>query len=114
MRNGTIPGQRKWRGVMGQSAGAPLFFIMRELRRFGIVRGEGADASCFFVCRPVRRAAYHLGWIERTLRDRYDFSSLQEISRRLYERVRSDAAVGDELLPLYDIPLLHYDQQMSP
>ena len=112
MRNGTIPGQQDWAGVMGQSAGGPLFFVMRELRRLGVIESAEADSSCYFVCKPVRRAAYELGWIDQRLRDRYDFSSLQEASRCIYEIITEDGEVGDNLLPLYDIPLMHYHQKL--
>lgn len=113
LRNGTLPGQKSWTGVIGQSAGGPLFFVMRELRRLGVIESTDADPSCYFVCKPVRRAAYELGWLDRTLRDKYDFASLQEVSFRIHAKISGDVDVADELLPLYDIPLLHYDQMAS-
>ena len=111
MRNGTLPGQPDWQGVIGQSAGGPLFFIMRELRRLEVITSSQADRSCYFVCKPVRRAAYNLGWIDKGQRDSYDFSSLQEASSQIYEKITNDQDVGDVLLPFYDIPLMHYDQK---
>jgi len=111
MRNGSIPGQKPWIGVPGQSASVPLFFVMRELRRLGVLASDTADVHCFFVCRPVRRAAAAIGWIDPGRVEHYEFDQLKEISGALYDRLADGSAEGKELLELYDIPLLHYAQK---
>ncbi|MBT7064881.1 MAG: hypothetical protein HN919_01135 [Verrucomicrobia bacterium] len=111
LRNGSLPNQPTWRGVLGQSAGSPLFFIVRELRRLKVIESKGVEPSCFFVCKPVRRAAYQIGWIDAALMTRYDFASLSEISGILHERYSSGAECGKRLLKWFDIPLLHYAQK---
>jgi hypothetical protein len=108
LRSGQLIGQPPWVGVFGQSAGSPLFFIIRELRRVGVLTDSRLDRLAFFVCSPVRRAAQQIGWLEPELANRADFVSLAEISERLYERIANDGEAGRELLKDYDIPLLHY------
>jgi hypothetical protein len=108
LRSGRLIGQPPWVGVFGQSAGSPLFFLVRELRRVGVLTNPDLDRLAFFVCAPVRRAAQQIGWLESELSSRADFVSLAEISDRLYERIANDGTAGRELLKDYDIPLLHY------
>lgn len=109
LRTGKLPGERAHRGVLGQSAGSPLFFVVRELRRLGVITHPEADASAFFVCTPVRRLAARLGWIDQKLAASYDFESLGEASQRIHAATlaldEEDAAVFREW---FDIPLLHY------
>jgi len=109
LKTGKLPGERAWRGVLGQSAGSPLFFVVRELRRLGVITPPEVDGSAFFVCTPVRRLAARLGWIESKLAESYDFESLGEASQRIHaaamELDQDDAAVFREW---FDIPLLHY------
>lgn len=116
LRTGHLPGpdQRRWIGTFGQSAGAPIFFVVRELCRLGIVPGEALAnlrPLAFFACTPVRRAAARIRWIDAALAARTDFESLAEVSRQLHERISSDRSIDDaarqQLLDLYDIPLLH-------
>lgn len=107
LRSGQIGGQRSWSGVLGQSAGSPLFFVGRELRRLRIIPHAEFDLRAFFPCAPVRRAARQIGWIDRTLAQRSDFTSLAEISERLHHRTTEDSEFKAKLLPFYDIPLLH-------
>ncbi|MBI4660372.1 MAG: hypothetical protein HY735_16170 [Verrucomicrobia bacterium] len=106
LRSGQIVGQQAWAGVLGQSAGAPLFFVVRELCRLEIISPDLKPLS-FFACTPVRQAAASIVWIDPQLAARTDFRSLAEISERLYEKLRGDAQFGRHLLPFYDIPLLH-------
>jgi hypothetical protein len=107
LRSGQLPGQPGWRGVLGQSAGSPLFFVIRELRRLRVIEDEAVDASAYFVCTAVRRLAARLGWISPELGARYDFESLQETSRRIYEKARETD--HEELFAeWFDIPLLHF------
>ena len=108
LRSGQLIGQSPWVGVFGQSAGSPLFFLVRELRRIGVLENPDLNRLSFFVCSPVRRAAQQIGWIEPELANRADFVSLAEISERLYERIANDGEAGKELLKDYDMPLLHY------
>ncbi len=114
LRSGRLAGQSPLAGVLGQSAGAPIFFVVRELCRLGIVPREALAnlrLLAFFACTPVRRAAARIGWIDATLAGRTDFESLAEVSRQLYQRISEDNSVDDatrrQLLDLYDIPLLH-------
>lgn len=107
LRSGQLAGQRSWSGVLGQSAGSPLFFVCRELRRLGIIRHTALDRRSFFPCTPVRRAARQIGWIDRKLAERSDFASLAEISERLYLKISADEEFKAKLLPYFDIPLLH-------
>jgi hypothetical protein len=114
LRSGHLGGQAALAGVLGQSAGAPVFFIVRELCRLGLVSGEALAnlrPLAFFACTPVRRAAARIGWIDPALAVRKDFESLGEVSRQLHERISRDESVDDatrqQLLDLYDIPLLH-------
>jgi len=107
LRSGQLPGQRSWSGVLGQSAGSPLFFVGRELRRLDIIPHTEFDHRAFFPCAPVRRAARQIGWIDRKLADRSDFASLAEISERIYRKITEDEEFKMKMLPYYDIPLLH-------
>jgi len=109
LKSGKLPGERAHRGVLGQSAGSPLFFVVRELRRLGVIPHPEVDASAFFVCTPVRRLAARLGWIESKLAASYDFESLGEASLRIHSAAMAltpnDAVVFRKW---FDIPLLHY------
>jgi hypothetical protein len=107
LRSGHLPGQPSWVGVFGQSAGAPIFFLIRELRRLEIIANSEVDPLAFFACTPVRRAAEHIGWIPPELAGRADFESLAEISLQLFNKIQADHKVGPDLLKFYDIPLLH-------
>ena len=114
LRSGQLAEQKPWAGVLGQSAGAPLFFVVRELCRLGAIPTSAMESVrplAFFACTPVRRAAVRIGWLDSSLAARTDFESLAEVSRRLFERINSDTSVDaitrQQLLNLYDIPLLH-------
>jgi len=107
LRSGQLPGQRPWVGVFGQSAGAPLFFIVRELRRLKVIENEALDPLAFFTCTPVRRAAVSIGWIDSALAGNTDFQSLAAMSEKLHAKLSGDQQFGLQLLPFFDIPLLH-------
>lgn len=114
LRGGVLPGQAPWAGVLGQSAGAPVFFVVRELSRLRIVPQPALallKPLAFFACTPVRRAAVRIGWIDSALGVRTDFESLAKVSELLHAKILNDATLDaasrDQLLNLYDIPLLH-------
>lgn len=106
LRDGQLPGQAPWAGVLGQSAGAPLFFLTRELCRLGVVDSPDLRPLAFFVCTPVRRAAERIRWLPAGASGRSDFQSLARWSEMLHEKVEADP-MGERLLPCFDIPLLH-------
>jgi hypothetical protein len=108
LRSGQLSGQRAWEGVFGQSAGVPLFFLVRELRRLRVVENRQLDPLAFFACAPVRRAAWRLCWLDEDMVRRTDFGSLANVSEMLHRKIASDREHGPKLLVDYDIPLLHY------
>ncbi|MBE7536898.1 MAG: hypothetical protein IT285_06155 [Bdellovibrionales bacterium] len=110
LRSGQLPGQSHWRGVLGQSALSPLFFVIRELRRLGLIEHPAADDTAFFVCRPVRRTARRLGWISEEEELRGDQDSLLVVAAKIHERFKSSPLARQHLLPYFDIPLLALDQ----
>ena len=111
LKTGSLPGQKPWIGVFGQSAGAPLFFIVRELCRLGVIDQPPVKPLAFFVCSPVRRAAERIGWLPPGASENYDFAALHSVSEQLYRRIQSESAQEPEIckamLDIYDIPLLH-------
>ena len=110
LRSGEIPGQQRWHGVLGQSAAAPLLFIVRELRRLRIIEHSTVDSVAFFACKPVRRIAARLRWIDEGMVDAASWSDLLRISRILHGKFTSSDEARESLLPYYDIPLLALDQ----
>jgi hypothetical protein len=108
LKNGYLPGQTPWKGVFGQSAGSPLFFIVRELCRLGIIPlNPEVQRLSFFVSTPARRAMERIGWINPDAGNRVDFESLSWLSDTLYRRIAADNTYGPRLLPYFDIPLMH-------
>jgi hypothetical protein len=111
LRTGFLPGQKPWIGVFGQSAGAPLFFIVRELCRLGVIHDPAVRPLAFFVCSPVRRAAEKIGWLKLGSSEIYEFDALAAMSEQLYKRILSESQQEPEIckamLEIYDIPLLH-------
>jgi hypothetical protein len=107
LRDGQLPGQQSWDGVLGQSAGVPLFFLTREMCRLGLAPAGEIQRLAFFVCTPVRRAAERIGWLKTGASEQADFRSLARMSEQLYDTIMADARFGAKLLPDYDIPLLH-------
>ena len=104
---GTLSGQNSWVGVFGQSAGAPLFFLVRELCRLGVITDSQIQPLAFFVSTPVRRAMARIGWLDTDLSEAPDFESLSSVSAHLHATISRDSEFGPKLLPYYDIPLLH-------
>jgi hypothetical protein len=111
LRTGFLPGQNPWMGVFGQSAGAPLFFIVRELCRLGVIDDPAVRPLAFFVCSPVRRAAEKIGWLKLGSSEIYEFNALAAMSEQLYKRIISELQqepkICEAMLEIYDIPLLH-------
>jgi hypothetical protein len=107
LRSGHLPGQEPWVGVSGQSAGAPLFFLVRELRRLNVIENQKVNPLAFFACTPVRRAAARIGWLDEEDTRQADFVSIASISERLHNLILADLRFGPRLLPFFDIPLLH-------
>lgn len=108
LRSGQLAGQPAWEGVFGQSAGVPLFFLVRELRRLRVIENPTLDPFAFFACAPVRRAAWRLCWLDEDMVRRTDFGSLANASELLHRKISSDREHGAKLLVDYDIPLLHF------
>jgi hypothetical protein len=107
LKTGTLSGQKTWIGVFGQSAGVPLFFLVRELCRLGVITDPQVRPLAFFVSTPVRRALERIGWRSADVLGRKDFESLSSISAQLHAKINGDREFGPKLLPSYDIPLLH-------
>jgi hypothetical protein len=103
MRSGHLAGQPSWVGVVGQSIGAPLFFVIRELRRLGVIKNVAVDSVAFFPCRPVRRAAASIGWLDETKIDAWRIEDLLEIAETLHDQILAEPQLRSE----FDIPLLH-------
>ena len=102
LRQGEIGSQTPWAGVLGQSAGSPLFFLARELFRLGLT-SPGVRPLSYFVCGPVRRAACSIGWLAPGLARAVDFKSLARASEIIHKRISEDHRFNAVL----DIPLLH-------
>lgn len=107
LKTGTLSGQANWVGVFGQSAGAPLFFLVRELCRLGVISDPQVQPLAFFVSTPVRRAMERIGWLPADSSDNPNFESLSSISSQLHAKLKGDQEFGAKLLLYYDIPLLH-------
>ncbi len=107
LKTGHISGQKSWVGVFGQSAGSPLFFLVRELCRLGVINDDSVRPYAFFVSAPVRRAMERIGWMPKGLGNNADFETLAALSESLHKRISSDREYGKQLLEFYDIPLLH-------
>ena len=107
LKTGTLSGQKTWVEVFGQSAGVPLFFLVRELCRLGVITDPQVLPLAFFVSTPVRRALERIGWRTADSSERVDFESLSSISAQLHAKISGDREFGPKLLPFYDIPLLH-------
>lgn len=103
IRSGHLPGQAPWIGVVGQSLGSPLFFVIRELRRLGVIQNGAVDSVAFFPCRPARRAAASIGWLEQKDVDVWAMEDLLRVSEELHEKARRVPVLSRD----FDIPLLH-------
>lgn len=110
IRSGHLPGQAPWVGVVGQSLGSPLFFIIRELRRLGVIENRAVDSVAFFPCRPVRRAAASIGWLEQRDVDVSAMKDLLRVSEALHEKAQRVPVLSRD----FDIPLLHMGVTCQP
>jgi len=102
LRSGHVRGSTPWQGVIGQSMTAPLMFLMREMRRLGVIQHDRFDDCCYFMNGYSRATAYRLGWITDDERRSYDLQSLIRLSKKVHECVLAEIP---EMLPLYDLPL---------
>ena len=105
LKSGLLPGGGgKWSGVLGQSMTAPLFFILRELRRLEVIDVRFAR-SCFYMNSPARQIARKLGWLSERESGFYDIERLSQIGDICFGSMRDEMT---ELLPYFDLPLQWY------
>ena len=95
------PNMPRFRGVIGESMKAPLFLIMRELRRLEILDAR-FDAACFYMNSPARRVVNRMGWIADESVGGGAFSELVELSRVVHQRMQGEVP---ELASFFDLPL---------
>lgn len=109
LRTGALPGldQRRWVGTFGQSAGSPLFFVIRELVRLEVITDPAVRPLSYFVSTPVRRALRKIGWLDEDDKSVPKFEELASLSEWLHNKIMGDQEFGPKLLPYFDIPLLH-------
>jgi hypothetical protein len=98
------PNTPRFRGVIGQSMKAPLLFVMRELRRLGVL-DERFDAASYYMNSPARRIARQLGWLGDETRYAGDFSDLVDQSEIVHRRMQDEIP---ELVGHFDLPLQLY------
>lgn len=94
----------RYRGVIGQSMTAPLLFVMRELRRLGLL-DERFEPACYYMNGPARRVACWLGWLDEGTRREGDFSTLVSFSEQIHTRMQKELP---DLDLYYDLPLQLY------
>ena len=104
LKSGLLPGNRPWRGVIGQSMTSPLLFLMREFARIGFLDRNIHGPVCYYMNTRARRAAIQLGWLEDRTISRYDFDSVLDASRKVHERMTAEFPDG---LDWFDLPLQH-------
>jgi hypothetical protein len=109
LRTGFLPGpdQSRWVGTFGQSAGSPLFFVIRELVRLEVITDPAVRPLAYFVSTPVRRALRKIGWMDEDDTAVPKFEELASLSEWLHNKIMEDQEFGPKLLPYFDIPLLH-------
>ena len=98
------PSQPRFTGVIGQSMSSPLFFIMRELARLGVIDSR-FGAACYYINRPSRRIASRLGWLSDEGFTVPKFDDLICFSEQVHCKFESEAP---HLLGYYDLPLQWY------
>jgi hypothetical protein len=102
LKSGLLPdGSTPWRGVLGQSMTSPILFMLRELRRLGIVDAR-FNPSCFYVNSYARKVACGLDWITRREVMVSDFDGLVELSQKCHRNMLKECP---DLLPWFDLPL---------
>lgn len=109
LRTGFLPGpdQSRWVGTFGQSAGSPLFFVIRELVRLEVITDPAVRPLAYFVSTPVRRALRKIGWMDEDDKAVPKFEEFASLSEWLHKKIMEDQEFGPKLLPYFDIPLLH-------
>ncbi len=109
LRTGFLPGpdQSRWVGTFGQSAGSPLFFVIRELVRLEVITDSAVTSLAYAVSTPVRRALRKIGWMDDDDKGVPKFEELASLSEWLHNEITKDQEFGPNLLPYFDIPLLH-------
>ena len=105
LKNGFRKLDARWTCAIGQSMTAPLFWVMRELRRVGVMQSDAFDASCYYINGPARRAAYQLGWIDETGIRAFRFEELLELGR-ICHKAMLEKCPG--LVGHFDLPLQWY------
>jgi len=107
LKNGFRKGESRWACAVGQSMTAPLFWIMRELRRIDLIQTERFDASCFYMNGPARRTAVRIGWLDPDeCRRAYSFQAVLELSQTCFRQT-------SQLQGFFDLPLQWYAHQNS-
>ena len=101
------PDQSRWVGTFGQSAGSPLFFVIRELVRLEVITDSAVTSLAYAVSTPVRRALRKIGWMDDDDKGVPKFEELASLSEWLHNEITKDQEFGPKLLPYFDIPLLH-------
>jgi hypothetical protein len=101
LKSGFLKNESRWTCAVGQSMTAPLFWIMRELRRINFIEYDTFDASCHYMNGPARRVAAQLGWITPAQCRAYSFEDLLKVSRICHDKT-------DEFRRFFDLPLQLY------
>lgn len=105
LKNGFRKGEDRWACSVGQSMTAPLFWIMRELRRINLIETDRFDASCFYMNGPARRMAARIGWLDPDeCRRAYSFQAVLGLSQSCHGQT-------SQLQGFYDLPLQWYALQ---
>ncbi len=105
LKNGFRKGESRWACSVGQSMTAPLFWIMRELRRIDLIETDRFDASCFYMNGPARRMAARIGWLDPDeCRRAYSFQAVLELSQACHRQTSHHQV-------FYDLPLQWYAHQ---
>ncbi len=105
LKNGFRKGESRWACSVGQSMTAPLFWIMRELRRIDLIETDRFDASCFYMNGPARRIAARIGWLAPDeCRRAYSFQAVLELSQACHRQTSQHQV-------FYDLPLQWFAHQ---
>lgn len=101
------PGNERWSGVVGQSMSGPLLFVMRELRRLGLLP-DGFDSACYYMNSPARKVASQLGWLEISQQRHASFADLLALSASVSRSMQEEAP---QLIQHFDLPLQWFAHQ---
>lgn len=105
LKNGFRKHDARWTCAIGQSMTAPLFWVMRELRRVGVIKSDAFDASCYYINGPARRAACQLGWIDEAGIRAFRFEELLVIGKSCHDNMLEECP---GLVGHFDLPLQWY------